>query len=198
MDTITVYNQCILWTRSMTLFCSVLILLLSLGTYNYQAFAVLQLAAETKQHHVLFTSMIGDRQLIATLVAAQASVFCPLFLILTSKPTLPQPPYAKSEVWYLVAEQFCFFMIPLVLSCSWIFCIIFDRKTETLLSVGVDRSSAVWDSMVYLANSLKFIVISTLVFEIIMIWLNAYEHAVVLSAGQPIQLQDDEEDEKYV
>lgn len=82
---------------------------------------------------------ITDRRLISTLVAAQASIFCPLFVLLnpsslSSKPTaqITEPISATTSL----VEMVCQLLMPLGLALSWMFSILFDLKTTDLIGQG--------------------------------------------------------------
>lgn len=70
---------------------------------------------------------ITDRRLISTLVAAQASIFCPLFILLN--------PSGKETEACLI-EIVCQWLMPLGLALSWMFSILFDLKTTHLIGGG--------------------------------------------------------------
>ncbi|KAI8644211.1 hypothetical protein BD408DRAFT_481412 [Parasitella parasitica] len=202
MEDIHFFNTLVVWTRSVVLILSILVVILSLSIYNYSAVPVFSLLEEdatnivTKGHQVIY-DMIQDRRLIATLVAAQASIFCPLFLLMSacSASTICHEYVTRrsfiilstSEIWRAITEQFCQFLMPLGLAMSWIFCITFDQRTEAALAnqnmMGLnfadDHALAI-----YVANGLKYIVIVVLVMEVLAIWLSSYTYAVILFKAQ--------------
>jgi hypothetical protein len=69
---------------------------------------------------------ITDRRLISTLVAAQASIFCPLFILLN-----PSSSKASCFIGWI-----CQLLMPLGLALSWMFSILFDCKTTALVNEG--------------------------------------------------------------
>lgn len=209
MDAIQIFNKCITWTRTVTLILSILIVILSLSIYNYTALPILELLQDssittTVSGSELLHDMIQDRRFIATLVAAQASVFCPLFLLMTTNSPLPTKTnrFSNTEKYRIVIEQFCYFLMPFGLALSWVFCIIFDRKTEIAslefepFGYVSNDSSDLWELANYLVDSLKYIIISILVLEIVFIWMSSFEYAKVLSDSQAIKLLFDEEEEE--
>lgn len=211
MDAIQIFNKCITWTRTVTLILSILIVILSLSIYNYTALPILELLQDssittTVSGSELLHDMIQDRRFIATLVAAQASVFCPLFLLMTTNSPLPTKTnrFSNTEKYRIVIEQFCYFLMPFGLALSWVFCIIFDRKTEIAslefepFGYVSNDSSDLWELANYLVDSLKYIIISILVLEIVFIWMSSFEYAKVLSDSQAIKLLFDEEEEEEV
>lgn len=218
MDAIQIFNKCITWTRTVTLILSILIVILSLSIYNHTALPILELlenpsiSTTAVSGSELLHDMIQDRRFIATLVAAQASVFCPLFLLMTTNSS-PLPTktnrFSNTEKYRIVIEQFCYFLMPFGLALSWVFCIIFDRKTEIASSLEFEPfgyvshdssissiSSHLWELAIYLVDSLKYIIISILVLEIVFIWMSSFEYAKVLSDSQAIKLLFDEEEEE--
>lgn len=211
MDAIQIFNKCITWTRTVTLILSILIVILSLSIYNYTALPILELLQDssittTVSGSELLHDMIQDRRFIATLVAAQASVFCPLFLLMTTNSPLPTKTnrFSNTEKYRIVIEQFCYFLMPFGLALSWVFCIIFDRKTEIAslefepFGYVSNDSSDLWELANYLVDSLKYIIISILALEIVFIWMSSFEYAKVLSDSQAIKLLFDEEEEEEV
>ncbi|CAO3644578.1 unnamed protein product [Mucor hiemalis] len=207
MDAIQVFNKCITWTRTVSLILSIVIVILSLSIYNYTALPILELLEESSISSTILGSellhdMIQDRRFIATLVAAQASIFCPLFLLMTTTSPLPTKTnqFSNTEKYRIVIEQFCYFLMPFGLALSWVFCIIFDKKTEMasleFAPFGyVSNDSNLWGLAIYLVDSLKYIIISVLVLEIVFIWMSSFEYARVLSNSQAIQLLFDEEEQ---
>ncbi|OBZ82974.1 hypothetical protein A0J61_08977 [Choanephora cucurbitarum] len=71
---------------------------------------------------------ITDRRLISTLVAAQASIFCPLFILLTTNNQGNIPSSGVS-----VIEMACQFLMPIGLALSWMFSILFDVVSTDLI-----------------------------------------------------------------
>jgi hypothetical protein len=130
------YNKCVNWTRSIVLILSIFIVVLSLCIYNYTAIPLFSLHQQDIKQ--IMYDMINDRKLIATLVAAQTSIFCPLFLLMSKSTTSTlctslHHLYCQStqaEITRTVIEQFCQFLMPLGLALSWIFCISFEKRTE--------------------------------------------------------------------
>lgn len=180
----------------------------SLSIYNYNAIPVFSLLEEEasslvlKGHEIIF-DMIQDRRLIATLVAAQASIFCPLFLLMSASPTITtcySTRISTAEIWRTVIEQFCQFLMPLGLALSWIFCITFDKRTESALldqnmMIQVDQDQ--YTTLAgYIGNSLKYVIIIILLLEVVIIWVSSFKYATILFISQhqqAIRLGDDDE-----
>lgn len=218
------YNTCVTWTRTTVLILSVFILVLSLCTYNYNAIPLLSIISIIQQQEnntpetvkqIMF-DMVGDRKLIATLVAAQASIFCPLFLLLSKTTTSKictslHHRYcrsSKSEITRTVIEQFCQFLMPLGLALSWIFCILFEQKTENawvyqqqhfasdmmeegreeedlfykmlMANEKQETAGGWWELAAYIVNSLKYVIIGMLMVEVMIIWASSIKYATVL------------------
>ena len=109
-------------TRLMSLVTAVTIVVGSLCLYSSSSLP-LNLTDEPELDNTWMIQSITDRRLISTLVAAQASIFCPLFILLS-------PP--KSEEAAGILETVCHFLMPLGLAFSWMFSILFDVKTTDL------------------------------------------------------------------
>ncbi|KAI8063814.1 hypothetical protein BC940DRAFT_321494 [Gongronella butleri] len=143
-------------TRLGVLALSVTIILASLSQYSKHAVPILALL---KNEERVSMAVIQDRRLIATLVASQASIFCPLFLLMSqccgvkerelagdqdnndtdSTFQLTNSPSAKAAIAFMRSafDLFCQFLMPLGLVLSWLFCISFDHKTALLLDEPV-------------------------------------------------------------
>ncbi|KAL0074676.1 hypothetical protein J3Q64DRAFT_1609555, partial [Phycomyces blakesleeanus] len=128
----------IFWTRASVLFISIFVILITLGLYSSVSIPIFSILGNENtfmygtlenSHQVWAVEMVQDRRVIATLVATQASIFCPLFLLLGHH-FQPAPPSA---------ELICQLLMPLGLSMSWMFCILFDRKTSFALSGSLDE-----------------------------------------------------------
>jgi hypothetical protein len=221
MEDILFFNTVVIWTRSVVLILSILVVVISLSIYNYSAIPVFSLLEEDaanvviKGHQIIY-DMIQDRRLIAILVAAQASIFCPLFLLMSSwnsptscfeyitRRTKSSIILSTSEIWRAIIEQFCQFLMPLGLAMSWSFCITFDQRTDAALvdqnMMGLNFSENINSCAlaIYVANSLKYIIIMVLVMEVLAIWLSSYKYAAILFneqyQQQAIRLDDDDTD----
>lgn len=203
MESIRFFNVCVVWTRSIVLILSIIIVISSLSIYNYDAIPVFLLLEEdpsslvSKGHEIIY-DMIQDRRLIATLVAAQASIFCPLFLLMSAS-TVPSICQEASDIWRTVIEQFCQFLMPLGLALSWIFCITFDTRTQAALmdqnmkfQLEQDHYTAL---ATYISNSLKYVIIVILLLEVVTIWVSSFKYASILFLShnqQAIRLHDDD------
>ncbi|KAI8342830.1 hypothetical protein BC941DRAFT_335373, partial [Chlamydoabsidia padenii] len=104
------------WTRTSILILSILIFIISLSRYSRDTVPISSLNGDP---HLLFKALIRDRQLISTLVAAQASIFCPIVLLAGMHP----------DEQKTLLDRFCQCMMPLGLGLGWVYCIFFDQKT---------------------------------------------------------------------
>ncbi|KAL0089225.1 hypothetical protein J3Q64DRAFT_1607197, partial [Phycomyces blakesleeanus] len=88
-------------------------------------FAIFAEDTQTLSTHplTLLQEAVQDRRLISTLVAVQASIVCPFFL-LYSQSEDSERPSAYNTAINLVFQ----FFLPLGLSLSWLFCVMFDKK----------------------------------------------------------------------
>lgn len=219
MEDVRFFNTFVIWTRSVVLILSILVVVLSLSIYNYSAIPIYSLLEEDatnvviKGHQIIY-DMIQDRRLIATLVAAQASIFCPLFLLMSSCNTSTScfeyvtkrlfVVLSTTDIWRAIVEQFCQFLMPLGLAMSWIFCITFDRRTEAalvdqnMMGLNFAEQQTSCALAMYVANGLKYIIITVLAMEVLAIWLSSYQYAMILFRAQyqqrAIQLTEDEGD----
>lgn len=224
MEDILFFNTIVIWTRSVVLILSILVVVISLSIYNYNAIPIFSLLEEDatnvviKGHQIIY-DMIQDRRLIATLVAAQASIFCPLFLLMSScntstscfeyitRRTRSSIVLSTTEIWRAIIEQFCQFLMPLGLAMSWMFCITFDQRTEAALidqnMMRLKFSEDVNNCIlaIYVADKLKYIIITVLVMEVLAIWLSSYKYATILFneqyQHQGIRLDEDDADVEF-
>ncbi|KAI8985796.1 hypothetical protein BDB01DRAFT_786354 [Pilobolus umbonatus] len=205
MESIYLIQSYIVWTRTITLILSIIVVILSLSIYNNNAIPIFSLLEDTmasttlKGDQILY-DMILDRRLIATLVASQASIFCPLFLLMGANTGVSQyTVISTQERWRIITEQFCQFLLPLGLALSWIFCVSFDNKTDIALidqnmSTTFSKYTVKCQLGLYIVAVLKCIIILILLSEVIAIWLASYRYATLLIRdGQCIHLSDDEE-----
>ncbi|KAI9488196.1 hypothetical protein BDB00DRAFT_849320 [Zychaea mexicana] len=159
------------WTRTIVLVLAILIVATSLSIYSTHTIPIFSLfsrhdqtiqSPSTSQQQLYHTNglmsssvaatrettvlleMIQDRRLISTLVAAQASVFCPLFLLLTSNSNNSKQQQTNNNNnnndvghhrrAFALDLICCHVIMPFGLALSWIFCILFDRKTVSALN----------------------------------------------------------------
>lgn len=148
------------WCRAAVLILSISIVTCSLSVYSSYTVPVFSLFQQQASHidRAVLLEMVQDRRLISTLVAAQASVFCPMFLILTSHqsrsdtnnhhnptPALDTPPAtAATTLSSILLRLLCQLLMPLGLSLSWLFCILFDRKTTAALVADEQSAPPLW------------------------------------------------------
>ncbi|KAI9253489.1 hypothetical protein BDA99DRAFT_540741 [Phascolomyces articulosus] len=156
-------------TRTIVLILAIVIVATSLSIYSTHTIPIFSLFSRHPQHQQTTTTaslyhenhlnahettvlleMIQDRRLISTLVAAQASVFCPLFLLLTThnynsnnnasskQQETTRPPRLALD---LIC---CHVLMPFGLALSWIFCILFDRKTMTAILQHNTTNTGTW------------------------------------------------------
>ncbi|KAI8085331.1 hypothetical protein BDF21DRAFT_492088 [Thamnidium elegans] len=116
---ITTFLHCI---RLTTLITTIVIVIGSLFLYSSNATPLN--ISDTTDSKAWMIQSITDRRLISTLVAAQASIFCPLFVLLS--------PTAK-ETEACIIEILCQWLMPLGLALSWMFSILFDLKTTEMI-----------------------------------------------------------------
>ncbi|KAG1444991.1 hypothetical protein G6F56_010076 [Rhizopus delemar] len=124
----------------------------------------------------MVNEMIQDRRLIATLVASQASIFCPLFLLMNTHGENKKPSTA------LVIEQFFQCLMPIGLVISWCFCIGFDRNVKAVL--GIEDH---WMEVL-----LRYSVVAVLMVEILLIWTESLNCLLAVHKEGNIRLPDEE------
>ncbi|EIE75617.1 hypothetical protein RO3G_00321 [Rhizopus delemar RA 99-880] len=164
------------YTRLITLILSILIVISSLCIYNYRSTPVYSLIDTVQEGEDMVNDMIQDRRLIATLVASQASIFCPLFLLMNTNED-------KSPSSALAIEQFFQCLMPIGLVISWLFCIAFDQN----LKIALDLKDH------WIELFLRYSVVVVLVIEIMLIWIESFKYffAVYKEEGN-IRLCDEE------
>ncbi|ORY97782.1 hypothetical protein BCR43DRAFT_490348 [Syncephalastrum racemosum] len=219
--------------RTAVLVLSVSIVTCSLSIYSSYTVPVFSLFQQQSSQldRIVLLEMVQDRRLISTLVAAQASVFCPMFLILTShqrrsdndhQPTPAHTPSTSTStpatttdttLGSIVLELFCRLLMPLGLSVSWLFCILFDRKTMAALVTNEQSTTSLWwplqdlclfesgDStspclVINMVHTLKYCVVGFLICEISFVlaaffWRVYHYYYHILRHGS-IRLSDDE------
>ncbi|KAI8330042.1 hypothetical protein BD560DRAFT_416543 [Blakeslea trispora] len=142
------------WTRMTTLVLSIMVVVLSLYIYHTDTRPIFALLDPQRDQNALLHDMIENKRLIATLVAAQASIFYPLFLLLN--------PQENSEEKHQVTVFES--LMPSGLALSWAFCISFEERINLIQSLKPSLA-------LYLEHHLKYIVVITLLFEVIVIWM---------------------------
>jgi hypothetical protein len=137
---------------------------------------------------------ITDRRLISTLVAAQASIFCPLFVLLS-----PTGPFAAVQTDVGASpfiEMICQFLMPLGLALSWAFSILFDTKTTDLVRqdgmICLQQDDAAGCALFGLIHGLKYAIIAVFAIETTLVSF-AY---LKKSQQAPIELPADDDVEK--
>lgn len=121
MNRIITITHCV---RLATLITAVVIVIGSLGFYSSNSVPLNAADDDQQDNSVWIVQTITDRRLISTLVAAQASIFCPLFILLSPSTTT----YADTLI-----EVVCQLLMPLGLALSWTFSIMFDLKSTDLI-----------------------------------------------------------------
>ncbi|KAL9556352.1 hypothetical protein MBANPS3_001903 [Mucor bainieri] len=121
MNRIITLTHCV---RLATLITAVVIVIGSLGFYSNNSMPLDPTDSDQQDSSTWIIQTITDRRLISTLVAAQASIFCPLFILLSPSTTT----YADTLI-----EVVCQFLMPLGLALSWTFSILFDLKSTDLI-----------------------------------------------------------------
>lgn len=121
MNRIITITHCV---RLATLITAVVIVIGSLGFYSNNSIPISLSEQDQQDNNTWIIQTITDRRLISTLVAAQASIFCPLFILLSPSTTA----YADTLI-----EMICQFLMPLGLALSWAFSILFDLKSTDLI-----------------------------------------------------------------
>lgn len=128
------------WTRTAVLVMAIIIVAFSLSIYSSHTIPVFSLFSEQQSFErdsTFLLEMVQDRRLISTMVAAQASIFCPLFLLLSSNNQSQHLKHTSSNnnSRSFLADLICsHILMPSGLALSWVFCIMFDRKTMAVLS----------------------------------------------------------------
>ncbi|CAO0799452.1 unnamed protein product [Mucor circinelloides] len=121
MNRIITITHCV---RLATLITAVVIVIGSLGFYSNNSIPLNATESDQQDSKTWIIQTITDRRLISTLVAAQASIFCPLFILLSPSNTK----HADTLI-----EVVCQFLMPLGLALSWTFSILFDLKSTDLI-----------------------------------------------------------------
>ncbi|KAI8081309.1 uncharacterized protein BX664DRAFT_249231, partial [Halteromyces radiatus] len=155
------------WIRTFVLILSILIIITSLGRYSKETIPLFSLLHDhSTQTEEFRQAIIQDRRLIATLVAAQASIICPLFLLIGNQSffllTSQDHHSELTQFWRTALDLLCQFLMPLGLALSWLFCISFDQKTNMI------QSHTIWsylDTSLFLTGNLKYMMVIALVLE---------------------------------
>ncbi|KAI8369567.1 uncharacterized protein BYT42DRAFT_584937 [Radiomyces spectabilis] len=143
----------IIQTCILSLVLSILVVALSLGIYSSGTVPVFNILTQFSKFQTML-AIVQDRQLIATLVASQASIFCRLFLLLNH--SLQEHLYVnnnRSTDWRTVSERVCLLLMSGGLAWSWVLCILFDRQAialalQQLGSTGDDHIAlGLWPDM---------------------------------------------------
>ncbi|KAI9487030.1 MAG: hypothetical protein EXX96DRAFT_473184 [Benjaminiella poitrasii] len=159
----------LIWTRSIVLFVSISIVAISLAIYNKQTTPALSLLQEIiadsdaiqGRENQIIHDMIQNKRLIATLIAAQISIFCPLFFLLN------MTMLTFSDVWCTFIELFCQALMPLGLGITWIISISFNEKIRVGKYIGrFDGVHDIDEGYDGLVKQLKIVIVSVLAIEI--------------------------------
>ncbi|KAI7901407.1 uncharacterized protein BX663DRAFT_514325 [Cokeromyces recurvatus] len=193
MEDIQFFNSTIIYTRVAVLTLSVCIVVISLVKYNFSTCPILSLFDNVKSHQFIY-DMIEDRNLIATLIAAQASIFCPLFLLMSSPVSTyyeysTRISFSTADICRIMIEHLCQFLMPFGLSMSWLFCITFDKRTKSALLTMIDQDliSSTLDEHNYyntyvtlMTFALKYIIILVLLIEVVAVSCSFIKHTSFL------------------
>ncbi|KAI8890749.1 hypothetical protein K501DRAFT_290249 [Backusella circina FSU 941] len=158
-------------TRLASLVMAVTIVIGSLCLYSSHSIPLgVDYASDDEQEggKMWIIQSITDRRLISTLVAAQASIFCPLFVLLS-----PTGPFAAVQTEAGAASPFvemiCQFLMPLGLALSWAFSIVFDTKTTDLVRddgmLCLQQDDAAGCALFGLIHGLKYAIIAVFAIE---------------------------------
>ncbi|KAI8362644.1 hypothetical protein BD560DRAFT_404404 [Blakeslea trispora] len=132
---------------------------------------------------------ITDRRLISTLVAAQASIFCPLFILLTTNGN-NQGSTQSNRV--SIIEMACQFLMPIGLALSWMFSILFDVVSTDLIGrtdICLIKEHCILFDFLYL---LKYFIIALFAIETSLVLLSFF----VDQKSRQIQLPLENSNEK--
>ncbi|GAN03739.1 hypothetical protein MAM1_0047d03194 [Mucor ambiguus] len=121
MNRIIAITHCV---RLATLITAVVIVIGSLGFYSNNSIPLNPTDSDQQDSNAWIIQTITDRRLISTLVAAQASIFCPLFILLGP---------SNITCADTLIEVVCQFLMPVGLALSWTFSILFDLKSTDLI-----------------------------------------------------------------
>ncbi|KAI7901317.1 uncharacterized protein BX663DRAFT_514091 [Cokeromyces recurvatus] len=143
--------QCI---RLLILVTAVMIVFGSLSFYSSNSISLPMAAIENKMEdvHTWMIQTISDRRLISTLVASQASIFYPFFILFN--------PIQKISFIELV----CQLLMSCGLSFSWLFSILFDLKSTDLVLDNLCLSQANCELFIFVYG-LKFVIVGLLIIE---------------------------------
>lgn len=123
--------------RLTTLITAIVIVIGSLCLYSSNALPLNITDDDKEDIKTWILQSITDRRLISTLVAAQASIFCPLFVLLNPSALSSQSTAKVTESSSAsLVEIICQLLMPLGLALSWMFSILFDLKTTDLIGQG--------------------------------------------------------------
>lgn len=154
MNRIITLTHCV---RLATLITAVVIVIGSLGFYSNNSVPLNATDSSDQQDSSAWiVQTITDRRLISTLVAAQASIFCPLFILLSPSTTT----YADTLI-----EVVCQFLMPLGLALSWTFSILFDLKSTDFIGqtdVCLSQENCVLFGFIY---CLKYLIVGLFAIE---------------------------------
>ncbi|KAI9476538.1 MAG: hypothetical protein EXX96DRAFT_577503 [Benjaminiella poitrasii] len=149
--------QCV---RLFTLITAVIIVFGSLGVYSSNSIP-LQIATTVAEDFstakTWIIQTVSDRRLISTLVASQASIFCPLFILLS--------PINSAAQQISLIELVCQFLMPFGLALSWMFSILFDLKSTDVATFGDLCLSQENCGLFIFVYGLKFVIMGLLMIE---------------------------------
>ncbi|CAO3656739.1 unnamed protein product [Mucor hiemalis] len=176
-------------TRIFTLITAGVIVLGSLSLYSSNALPLNITDDDEQDASTWIIQSITDRRLISTLVAAQASIFCPLFILLNPK----SGQEIESSTTCMI-EVLCQLLMPLGLALSWMFSILFDAKTTELTGRSdmclLEDISCVLFGFIH---GLKYVIVLLFAIETSLVGL---QYVMTRFHSHKIQLPLDEEEEK--
>lgn len=176
-------------TRIFTLITAGVIVLGSLCLYSSHSLP-LNITDDNEQGaSTWIIQSITDRRLISTLVAAQASIFCPLFILLN-----PKSGQEIESSTSCIIEVICQLLMPLGLALSWMFSILFDAKTTELTGRGdMCLLEDVGCVLFGFLHGLKYVIVFLFAIETSLV---ALQYILTRFHSHTIQLPMDEDEEK--
>ncbi|KAF7721143.1 hypothetical protein EC973_005366 [Apophysomyces ossiformis] len=157
------------------------IVIMYMGGYSAHTTPIYSLFESDRS--TLLYEITKDRQLISTLVAGQASILCPLFLLYFQNLHSEEEEQQHQQQQPSLLELACQFVMPLGLALSWVFCLIFDWKTMQITLTH-------WTSVVL--HILKYVVVAFLLLELALGLVSVLQLGTTVGA---IHLDEEEREE---